>query len=366
MIARRDERDPVAQWQAAKRAATRHARRAPATITHHHAVGADHAAVAGRRGRRRRRRRAARRQGPARPRRDHEPRQAAELTWAPLTSGQTPRTLVDPSLRCRAWSSVCVTVPADLSPYVRRRVEGGAAPERPPRRGARRRRDRRGARARVAGRVPRAAARRAARRALAQRAGAAVARAVERCQRGVGAHARGAGARPDRRLPPRSPRPAATATPDLACRELAALYVRARRRPRASPTAATHATSNCCWRPRPLGGADALDAEGNARALAFYARFGFAPDGTRRADALATPSGNPSRRPAPATLDGVALTPRSHDPRRPQLPPPGARHADSSRASLSGVGGARRRAWRCHTSAPSSSRRPRPISAPTR
>ena len=43
VIARRDAADPVGQWQAAKRAATNAIAAAGATVTHHHAVGADHA-----------------------------------------------------------------------------------------------------------------------------------------------------------------------------------------------------------------------------------------------------------------------------------------------------------------------------------
>jgi len=43
VIARRDAADPVGQWQRAKRAATDAMAAAGATITHHHAVGADHA-----------------------------------------------------------------------------------------------------------------------------------------------------------------------------------------------------------------------------------------------------------------------------------------------------------------------------------
>jgi alkyldihydroxyacetonephosphate synthase len=43
VIARQDPADPVAQWQRAKRAAGDAIARAGATITHHHAVGADHA-----------------------------------------------------------------------------------------------------------------------------------------------------------------------------------------------------------------------------------------------------------------------------------------------------------------------------------
>ncbi len=43
VIARRDGDDPVGQWQRAKRAATDAMAAAGATITHHHAVGADHA-----------------------------------------------------------------------------------------------------------------------------------------------------------------------------------------------------------------------------------------------------------------------------------------------------------------------------------
>ncbi|MDW5594753.1 FAD-binding oxidoreductase [Conexibacter stalactiti] len=43
VIARRDPADPVGQWQRAKHAATDAMAAAGATITHHHAVGADHA-----------------------------------------------------------------------------------------------------------------------------------------------------------------------------------------------------------------------------------------------------------------------------------------------------------------------------------
>lgn len=43
VLARRDEHDPIAQWQAAKRAASDAIAEAGATITHHHAVGSDHA-----------------------------------------------------------------------------------------------------------------------------------------------------------------------------------------------------------------------------------------------------------------------------------------------------------------------------------
>lgn len=43
VLARQDEADPVGQWQAAKRAASDAIAAAGATITHHHAVGADHA-----------------------------------------------------------------------------------------------------------------------------------------------------------------------------------------------------------------------------------------------------------------------------------------------------------------------------------
>lgn len=43
VLARRDADDPVGQWQAAKRAATDALTEQHATITHHHAVGADHA-----------------------------------------------------------------------------------------------------------------------------------------------------------------------------------------------------------------------------------------------------------------------------------------------------------------------------------
>lgn len=43
VLARQDEHDPVAQWQDAKRAACDALTGAGATITHHHAVGADHA-----------------------------------------------------------------------------------------------------------------------------------------------------------------------------------------------------------------------------------------------------------------------------------------------------------------------------------
>lgn len=42
VLARQDEQDPVAQWQRAKRAASDALAEAGATITHHHAVGADH------------------------------------------------------------------------------------------------------------------------------------------------------------------------------------------------------------------------------------------------------------------------------------------------------------------------------------
>lgn len=45
--------------------------------------------------------------------------------------------------------------------------------------------------------------------------------------------------------------------------------------------------------------------EGNARALAFYARFGFEPDGARREDALTGPAGQ--RTPAPHVRLTVAL-----------------------------------------------------------
>ena len=57
--------DPVAQWRAVKAAATRAIVAAGGTITHHHAIGRDHAPVAGRRGRRARARAAARGQGRA-------------------------------------------------------------------------------------------------------------------------------------------------------------------------------------------------------------------------------------------------------------------------------------------------------------
>ncbi|MBJ7521065.1 MAG: FAD-binding oxidoreductase [Solirubrobacteraceae bacterium] len=43
VLARQDPDDPVAQWQGAKRAATDALAAGGATITHHHAVGADHA-----------------------------------------------------------------------------------------------------------------------------------------------------------------------------------------------------------------------------------------------------------------------------------------------------------------------------------
>lgn len=43
VLARRDDEDPISQWQAAKRAACDVIAGAGATITHHHAVGADHA-----------------------------------------------------------------------------------------------------------------------------------------------------------------------------------------------------------------------------------------------------------------------------------------------------------------------------------
>ena len=43
ILAAQDRSDPVAQWRGAKRAATDAIVAAGATITHHHAVGADHA-----------------------------------------------------------------------------------------------------------------------------------------------------------------------------------------------------------------------------------------------------------------------------------------------------------------------------------
>ncbi|MBJ7330062.1 MAG: FAD-binding oxidoreductase [Solirubrobacteraceae bacterium] len=43
VLARQDADDPIGQWQVAKRAATDALAQARATITHHHAVGADHA-----------------------------------------------------------------------------------------------------------------------------------------------------------------------------------------------------------------------------------------------------------------------------------------------------------------------------------
>ena len=64
------------QWRAAKTAACEAIVASEGTITHHHAVGRDHAPVHGHRGRRAGARRAAGRQGAPRPRRDHEPGQA--------------------------------------------------------------------------------------------------------------------------------------------------------------------------------------------------------------------------------------------------------------------------------------------------
>ena len=43
MLTSADVKDPVAQWDAAKRAATDAIVSEGATVTHHHAVGADHA-----------------------------------------------------------------------------------------------------------------------------------------------------------------------------------------------------------------------------------------------------------------------------------------------------------------------------------
>ena len=65
------------QWRAAKTAATDAIVAAGGTITHHHAVGPRPRDVAAEGGRRARDRRAARGQGRARPRRDHEPGEAA-------------------------------------------------------------------------------------------------------------------------------------------------------------------------------------------------------------------------------------------------------------------------------------------------
>ena len=78
-ISRARHGEEVEQWRKVKRAASEAIVAAGGTITHHHAVGRDHApymeAEVGETGPRR----AARGQGAARPGRDHEPRQAAPL-----------------------------------------------------------------------------------------------------------------------------------------------------------------------------------------------------------------------------------------------------------------------------------------------
>ena len=73
----RQEDDALGQWEAAKSAAGEAIVGAGATITHHHAIGRDHAPLDASRGRRARPRLDPRGQGAARPGRDHEPGQAA-------------------------------------------------------------------------------------------------------------------------------------------------------------------------------------------------------------------------------------------------------------------------------------------------
>ena len=69
--------DPAAQWRSLKAAATDAIVGAGGTLTHHHAVGRDHARWLRGRGRPARRRGPARGEGALRPGRDHEPGEAA-------------------------------------------------------------------------------------------------------------------------------------------------------------------------------------------------------------------------------------------------------------------------------------------------
>ena len=77
VLARADRPIRSGQWQRAKAAATDAILAAGGTLTHHHAVGRDHAPWLAAEDGRARRRGPARGQGPAGPRRDHEPREAA-------------------------------------------------------------------------------------------------------------------------------------------------------------------------------------------------------------------------------------------------------------------------------------------------
>ena len=77
VIARQEQGDEVAQWQAAKAAACEAIVPQGGTITHHHAIGRDHAPTWRRRSARYGHRAAAGRQGRARPGRHPEPREAA-------------------------------------------------------------------------------------------------------------------------------------------------------------------------------------------------------------------------------------------------------------------------------------------------
>ncbi len=79
-IARQREGAELEQWATVKRAASQAIVDGGGTITHHHAVGRDHAPWLRGRGRARGRGRPARAEGRARPGRDHEPGKAAALT----------------------------------------------------------------------------------------------------------------------------------------------------------------------------------------------------------------------------------------------------------------------------------------------
>ncbi len=115
LLARQREGQEIAQWQAVKQAAGDAIRDSGATITHHHAVGRDHARWLPGEVSSGRRRGAEGGQGRARPDRDHEPRQAARRAGA-YSRVKGPERTILPGWVGRVFvsrvSRICLYLPA--------------------------------------------------------------------------------------------------------------------------------------------------------------------------------------------------------------------------------------------------------------